>query len=67
MPGKTRGRPLAQARISPEGSDAIDTRAQTERLDRSDMIRVMLAYAHERMPAGWRPHNWAPSTRKGKP
>lgn len=65
--GVVKGRPIAQARISPEGSEAIDKAATRENVERSDMIRLMLAYANQHMPPGWRPQNWQPSvyTRKG--
>lgn len=50
------------ARIAPSGRDAIDERAKSEGLDRSDTIRLMLAYANKRMPPGWRPKGWQPTT-----
>lgn len=54
------------ARITPAGRDAIDERAKNEGVDRSDMVRLMLAYANWRMPPGWRPQGWKPAS-PGRP
>ena len=50
------GRPLIHTRISPEGLAAIDANASREGVDRSGMVRLMLLYASEHMPPGWRPN-----------
>jgi hypothetical protein len=39
---------------------ARDAESLADRINRSEEIRRMLAFAHERMPAGWKP------TRKAK-
>lgn len=48
--------------------DALDWQANFEGLlmasgepNRSDLIRVMIQYARENMPSGWRPAEWRPS------
>ncbi|NEW49312.1 hypothetical protein GV792_04545 [Nocardia cyriacigeorgica] len=45
--------------------DALDDQAVAEELltragepNRSELIRIMVAYARETMPAGWRPEGW---------
>jgi hypothetical protein len=50
------------ARIAKTGRDEIDKLAAREGLERSDMVRVMLAYAHQKMPPKWRPKGFQPST-----
>jgi hypothetical protein len=42
-------------RIGKGGLAAIDQRAEQEDRTRSDMIRRLLIYAVQNMPAGWRP------------
>jgi hypothetical protein len=41
--------------LSESGFEAVDVRAKTEGVSRSDMLRRMLAYAAWKMPKGWRP------------
>lgn len=62
MPRPGPRRPLVAVRLSEAGRDHIDARALEEGLtirkgepNRSEMIRLMLAYASAHMPKGWRP------------
>lgn len=62
MPRPGPRRPLVAIRLSEQGIAHIDQRAAAEGLvrddgepNRSEMIRLMLAYASAKMPAGWRP------------
>lgn len=42
-------------RLKPEALARIEARAQADHRNRSEMIRLMLAYADQKMPAGWKP------------
>jgi hypothetical protein len=42
-------------RVSPAALARIDERAQKAARTRSDMLRIMLAFAETKMPAGWNP------------
>lgn len=55
MPRKGPRRPMVSIRLSPDGLAYIDDRAKTETVNRSELIRRMLAYASTRMPKGWKP------------
>lgn len=55
MPRPGPRRPLIALRLSEQGIGAIDERAQERGLNRSEMIRVMLAYAQRHMPKTWEP------------
>jgi len=62
MPRPGPRRPTVLVRLAQEGIDWIDQRALDESLVkrngdplRSEMIRLMLAYAQRYMPKGWRP------------
>lgn len=48
-------RTTVAVRLSTTGLGAIDRRARDDARTRSDMIRLMLAYAETNMPKGWRP------------
>jgi hypothetical protein len=49
------GRRKLDVRVSWAAVDLIDERAAVDGIDRSDMIRRMLAYAARHMPRGWAP------------
>jgi len=62
MPRPGPRRPLVALKLSQEVIDHIDTLAMSEGLvkndgkpNRSEIIRLMLAYAAATMPTGWRP------------
>ncbi|HEX5347831.1 MAG TPA: CopG family transcriptional regulator [Pseudonocardiaceae bacterium] len=55
MPRPGPRRPLVAIRLSDEGRDHIDKLAAERGANRSEMIRVMLAYASQHMPANWQP------------
>ena len=62
MPRTGPRRPVVNLRLSEEGIQHVDDRALTEGLtkgdgepNRSEMIRIMLAFAAAKMPQGWRP------------
>jgi hypothetical protein len=62
MPRPGPRRPTVLLRMAQNGIDWIDQRAIDEGLikpnghpNRSEMIRLMLAYAQRHMPKGWRP------------
>lgn len=55
MPRPGPRRPLIAIRISEEGRAHIDKRAAEEGINRSEMIRRLLAYAASKMPKGWKP------------
>ena len=42
-------------RLHPAGLAAVDDRARRDRRNRSDMTRLLLAYAVQHMPEGWKP------------
>jgi hypothetical protein len=61
MPRPGPRRPLVALRLSEQGIEWLDQRARDEGLtqgdepNRSEMIRLALAYAQQHMPRGWRP------------
>lgn len=62
MPRTGPRRPMVGVKLSEDGISHIDARALDEGFtirggepNRSEMIRVMLAYASQHMPKGWRP------------
>jgi hypothetical protein len=62
MPRPGPRRPIVALRLSDAGIEHIDERALAEGLtirggepNRSEMARLMLAYASAYMPKGWRP------------
>lgn len=55
MPRPGPRRPLVAVRLSTSGIEYIDKRAAEEGVNRSEMIRRMLAYAGAKMPKGWKP------------
>lgn len=62
MPRPGPRRPLVAIRLSTDGTGWIDQRAEAEGLvkgdgqpNRSELIRIALAYAAQHMPKGWRP------------
>lgn len=48
-------RQLIALRMSPSGIDYIDTLAGARGISRSEMIRIMIAYASTHMPRDWKP------------
>lgn len=64
MPRPGPRRPLIAFRYGQEDIDRIGQRAATEDVDRSEMIRLMLAYAQQHMPQGWRPEAIHPTPGK---
>ncbi|MGW5452759.1 hypothetical protein [Nocardia ignorata] len=51
--------------MADEQIEALDERAVAEDLltkagepNRSELLRIMIEYAKERMPDGWRPEGW---------
>jgi hypothetical protein len=62
MPRTGPRRPMVGVKLSEEGIAHIDQRALDEGFtirggepNRSEMVRLMLAYASQNMPKGWRP------------
>lgn len=55
MPRPGPRRPLIAIRISDEGREHIDKMAKEAGVNRSEMIRRMLAYAAAKMPKAWKP------------
>jgi len=51
----TEKRESINIRISRPALDAVEQRAKKDARPRSEMIRFMLAYAQQNMPAGWKP------------
>lgn len=46
---------MLSVRVAEAGIEAIKKRAETEGVDRSELLRRMLAYAARNMPKGWKP------------
>lgn len=68
MPRTGERRPLVAIKLSSAGIARIDERAAArakhegrEKPNRSDEIRVMLAYAEQHMPANWQPKSREPA------
>lgn len=55
MPRPGPRRPYVAVRLSQDGLDWIDQQAAAHGVNRSEQIRVMLAYAQQHMPKDWRP------------
>ena len=55
MPRPGPRRPQVAIRLSEAGVEHIDQRAAEQGVNRSEMIRRMLAYASAKMPKGWKP------------
>lgn len=55
MPRPGPRRPLVSLKLGEAARDAIDVLAAERGVNRSEQIRVMLAYAQAKMPANWRP------------
>jgi metal-responsive CopG/Arc/MetJ family transcriptional regulator len=55
MPRPGPRRPLVAIKLSQDGIDWIDQAAEEAEVNRSEMIRRMLAYAQRHMPKGWTP------------
>ncbi|TDP33175.1 hypothetical protein DFR75_105413 [Nocardia ignorata] len=65
MPRSGPRRPIIGLRMADEQIEALDERAVAEDLltkagepNRSELLRIMIEYAKERMPDGWRPEGW---------
>ncbi|MEV0543914.1 hypothetical protein [Nocardia salmonicida] len=65
MPRPGPRRPVLTLRMSDDHIVALDNQAIAEDLltkqgepNRSELIRIMVEYARETMPAGWRPEGW---------
>lgn len=48
-------RPVLTLRLAQSGIDWIDERAAAEGVQRSELVRRMLAYSVRYMPKGWKP------------
>lgn len=48
-------RPIVGVRVGENGLAWIDKEAERRGINRSEMIRQMLAYAKQHMPKGWKP------------
>jgi hypothetical protein len=46
---------MLSVRVAKQGVEAITNRSEAEAVDRSEMLRRMLAYATQNMPRGWKP------------
>jgi len=55
MPRPGPRRPLVAIRLSDEGIAHVDKLAEEQGVNRSEMIRRMLAFASAKMPKGWAP------------
>lgn len=55
MPRPGPRRPLVALRMSDEGIAHVDKLAAEAAVNRSEMIRRMLAFAALKMPKGWKP------------
>ena len=55
MPRPGPRRPLVAIKLSEQGIARIDDRAVKAGRNRSEQIRVMLAYADQHMPGTWKP------------
>ncbi len=55
MPRTGPRRLLIAFKLSEAGREAIDKLATERNANRSETIRVMLAYASQKMPKGWKP------------
>lgn len=55
MPRPGPRRPYVALRLSQDDLDWIDAEAERKGVNRSEMMRVMLAYAERTMPKDWTP------------
>jgi len=55
MPRPGPRRPLVAIRLSDEGIAHVDKLAEEQGVNRSEMIRRMVAFASAKMPKGWAP------------
>jgi metal-responsive CopG/Arc/MetJ family transcriptional regulator len=55
MPSPATARQSVTVKLAKTGVDRIDQLAAEASVDRSEMIRRLLAYAAARMPKGWTP------------
>ncbi len=55
MPRTGPRQPLVALKLSEARRDHIDALAAQRGVNRSEMIRTMLAYAVQKMPKGWKP------------
>lgn len=51
----SRHTPAVAVRINRDGISHMDARAKLEGVNRSELVRRMLAFASAHMPEGWRP------------
>lgn len=55
MPRPGPRRPLVAIRLSEQGIARVDQKAEKAGRNRSEQLRVMIAYADQHMPANWQP------------
>lgn len=55
MPRTGPRRPIVAIRLSEAGRTRIDTLAAERGVNRSEMARLLLRYATDTMPKGWKP------------
>lgn len=55
MPRPGPRRPYVAVRLNPDGLAWIDELAAERGINRSETLRLMLAYAQQRMPRTWKP------------
>ncbi|MFI2560546.1 hypothetical protein [Nocardia farcinica] len=65
MPRQGPRRTMIGVRLTDKQIEQLDWRANSEGLvtkagepNRSELIRIMIAYAEQNMPADWRPEGW---------
>lgn len=59
MPRPGPRRPQVAVRLSEAGIARVDERAAKRGVSRSEMLRLMVAYADLHMPVGWQPRKAA--------
>jgi len=69
MPRANENRTMTGVRLRPDELQWLAERAVAENLpkhagepNRSEMIRLAIAYARQHMPWGWRPEGWRPTS-----
>ena len=55
MPSTKQPRVTTTVRLTPAALARVDERAAKDARSRSDMLRLMLQFADQKMPEGWRP------------
>lgn len=55
MPRPGPRRPVLMLRIGEEDLAELERLAERDRVNRSEIVRRLVKYGMERMPAGWRP------------